>query len=134
MFKKLKKMSSVKMSSVTEFRDIKIICGPSVYHCHKVILAANSPVFRRMLQTDMVEKATGEVNMRNVHPEVVKLMLQFMYHNDIDRRADDNTISDLHDLADMYLIKDLKDLCLDILANPMVDKSSISNSYGLRWR
>ena len=122
-----------KVSSVNDFRDIKIICGPSIYHCHKVILAANSPVFRRMLQVDMVEKTTGEVNMMNVHPEVVKLMLDWMYDGDVDRSADDDTISDLHDLADMYLIKDLKDLCLDILANPTVDKSSISNSRGLRW-
>ena len=56
-----------------------------------------------------------------------------MYHGDVDRSANEDTISDLHDLADMYLIKDLKDLCLDILANPTVDKSSISNSHGLRW-
>ena len=127
-------VKNVKMSSVTEFRDIKIICGPSVYHCHKVILAAYSPVFRRMFQVDMVEKSTGEVNMMDVRPEVCKMMLQWMYDGDIDRWAEDDTISDLHDLADMYLIMDLKDLCLDILANPMVDKSSISNSYGLRWR
>ena len=78
MFKKLR---NVKMSSVDDrFTDIKIKCGPSEYHCHKVILASYSPVFRRMFQVDMVEKATGEVNMRDVHPEVVKMMLEWMYH------------------------------------------------------
>ena len=106
----------VKMSSVEKFTDIKIKCGPSEYHCHKVILAANSPVFRTMFQSDMLEKATGEVNMMDVHPEVVKMMLEWMYHGDIDRRTKDDTISDLHDLAEMYLMKDLKDLCLDILS------------------
>ena len=128
-------VKNVKMSSVTEFRDIKIICGPSVYRCDKVILAAYSPVFRRMFQSDMLEKSTGEVKMMDVHPEVCKMMLQWMYDgDDTIRGAEDDTIRDLHDLADMYLIMDLKDLCLDILANPMVDKSSVSNSYGLRWR
>ena len=114
MFKKLR---NVKMSSVDDrFTEIKIKCGPSEYHCHKVILASYSPVFRRMFQVDMVEKATGEVNMMDVHPEVVKMMLEWMYHGDIDRRTKDDTISDLHDLAEMYLMKDLKDLCLDILS------------------
>ena len=114
--------------------DIKIKVGAKEFGCHKIILASYSPVFRRMLQTDMMEKATGVVNMKEVNPEVIKMMITFMNHGEIDSTADDDTISDLYDIADMYLIKDLKTLCDYILSNPTIEKSSISNSHGLSWQ
>ena len=136
MFKFVKKRSFVNPENPKkEFpSDIKIKVGPKEYEYQKIILASYSPVFRRMLQTDMLEKATGVVNMKEVNPGVIEMMLNFMTNGEIDSTADDDTISDLYDVADMYLIKDLKTLCDDILANPTLEKSSISNSHGLSWQ
>ena len=114
-----------------EFTDFRIKCGEKIFPVHKIVLASHSPVFRRMMQTDMLEKSFGEVNIKDADPEVIKMMIKFMYTGEIDSSAEDETILRLFYLADYYLIEELKRLCEDILANPTVQESNDQN-YGLR--
>ena len=39
-----------------ELSDIQIKCQDETFDAHQVILSARSPVFKRMLESDMVEK------------------------------------------------------------------------------
>ena len=115
-----------------EFTDLKIRVGEKTFPVHKIVIASYSPVFRRMLQTDMLEKSTGEINIEDATPEVIKLMIDYIYNGYIDRSASDEEIDDLSYIGDKYLIDQLRIACFDILADP---KSNFSNSFGSRkWK
>ena len=63
-----------------EFTDLKIRVGEKTFPVHKIVIASYSPVFRRMLQTDMLEKSTGEISIEDATPEVIKLMIDYIYN------------------------------------------------------
>ena len=65
--------------SSKEFSDVQIHCGDQVFDCHQVVLAARSPVFRAMFQSNMLEKNTRRIEVPDLRPEVVSDMLTFMY-------------------------------------------------------
>ena len=109
-----------------EFTDLKIRVGEKTFPVHKIVIASYSPVFRRMLQTDMLEKSTGEISIEDATPEVIKLMIDYIYHGCIDRSATDEEIVDLSYIGDKYLIEELTMACDYILANP---RCKISNPW-----
>ncbi len=59
--------------------DISIECGGEVFQAHRIILASQSPVFKRMLETDMKEKQEKEITIYDLDKEVVSDMLTFLY-------------------------------------------------------
>ena len=124
--------NKIRMSSVDqnmEFTDLLIRVGEKTFPVHKIVIASYSPVFRRMLQTEMMEKSTGEINIEDATPEVVQMMLEYIYNGNIDPSATDEKIGALSYLGYKYFMKDLTTACDYILANP---KCKISNSYGSR--
>ena len=54
-----------------QFSDIKIQCEGQSFDCHMAILAARSPVFMAMFQSDMKEKETLTVNIQDLKAGVV---------------------------------------------------------------
>ena len=74
-----------------------------------------SPVFDRMLETDMSEKETGVIKIQDVTPETVQLMLDFMYtgklfaQKDTKDKPSDQELIQLLDCAEKYGIDELKD-------------------------
>ena len=65
--------------SSREFSDVQIVCGGQVFECHQVVLAARSPVFRAMFQSNMKEKETRKVEVPDISPEVLSEMYFFIY-------------------------------------------------------
>ena len=59
--------------------DITITCGGKIFACHKIILASRSPVFKKMFESDMLEKRTGSVDIKNMTPEVLESLLEYIY-------------------------------------------------------
>ena len=74
-----------------------------------------SPVFDRMLETDMSEKETGVIKIVDVTPETVQLMLDFIYTGKLFSKKDpkdkpsDQVLIQLLDCAEKYGIDELKD-------------------------
>ena len=62
-----------------EFCDVQVKCGDKTFDCHQFMLSARSPVFRAMFQNDMAEKKSKKVDVKDLHPDVVAEMLQFIY-------------------------------------------------------
>ena len=52
------------------FSDISIECGGEVFQAHRIILASHSPVFKRMLETDMKEKQEKVITISDLDKEV----------------------------------------------------------------
>ncbi|KAI8463535.1 MAG: hypothetical protein J3K34DRAFT_526910 [Monoraphidium minutum] len=61
------------------FSDVVLISGDGRFSAHRVVLAAASPVFLSMLDTDMVEGGAAEVELKETDLAVVELLLQHVY-------------------------------------------------------
>lgn len=62
------------------FSDITLVCGTKKFECHKVLLCAASPVFSAMFNTDaFVENKKREVELRDDPPEILDILLSFIY-------------------------------------------------------
>uniref|UniRef100_A0AC35GBX9 BTB domain-containing protein n=1 Tax=Panagrolaimus sp. PS1159 TaxID=55785 RepID=A0AC35GBX9_9BILA len=75
---------------------------------HKLILASRSPVFDRMLQTEMKEKSEGKVEIIDFDPETVKIAVEFFYDREIDECLNVGLLIDLLQFAEKYDVQDLK--------------------------
>jgi speckle-type POZ protein len=61
------------------FTDVTIKCGGKEFKAHKSVLASQSPVFRKMLGTDMKEKRSNCIEISDCYPMVISEMLAFIY-------------------------------------------------------
>ncbi|KAI8469373.1 MAG: hypothetical protein J3K34DRAFT_459372 [Monoraphidium minutum] len=61
------------------FSGVVLVSGGRRFSAHRVVLAAASPVFLSMLDTDMVEGGAAEVELKETDPAVVELLLQHVY-------------------------------------------------------
>lgn len=62
-----------------ELSDFIIKAEDTEFKVHKFVLAANSPVFRRMLQNKMIETTENEVTIPDFSSSVVEEFLEFLY-------------------------------------------------------
>ena len=60
------------------YADTSINCGDKSFRCHKIILASRS-VFKAMLNSEMQEKKTGSVAIKNMTQEVLERLLGYIY-------------------------------------------------------
>jgi len=108
-----------------EFSDVVVKCGGTNFECHKVFLAACSPVFKAMLTSNMQEKINNKIEIDDIKPEVMTELLEFIYtgrSSNLDQFSVDLLIA-----ADKYGIDSMKKLCEDILINSL----GIENCFSL---
>jgi len=86
--------------------DVTIRCEGEEYHCHQFILAARSPVFKVMLQTNMKEKECGSIDIEDFSKDVVEKMLLFIYTGIIPKI--DKQVNDLLNIAEKYQLRQMK--------------------------
>ena len=114
-----------------EMSDVQIKCGDQTFDCHKVILSARSPVFNRMLLSEMKEKASGVVDLTDTRPEVVKELLKFIYTGTCYIDADEEPepgleiVCELLEAADKYELEHLKKMCEYTLSSSLTAENSI---------
>ena len=107
-----------KVFSDKQLSDIKIQCDGQTFDCHMVILAAISPVFMAMIQSDMKEKETKIVTIDDFKAEVVAEMLNFIYTGNISSHDAINEIAtELLAAADKYSLDLLKTICEERLCS-----------------
>ena len=117
-----------------EMSDVQIKCGDQIFDAHKLILSARSPVFSRMLQSEMREKRSGLVDLGNTSPGVVKEVLSFIYTGSCcihDKKPDQQIVGELLQVADKYELEHLKDLCQYTLSSTLTPKNSLQVGISL---
>ncbi|XP_044586117.1 BTB/POZ domain-containing protein At1g01640-like [Cotesia glomerata] len=133
----------VKKSSLeTASALIKVIVGnvEAKVETHKVVLAAHSEVFEKMLQSEMKEAKDGEINIKGFHPEIILEMLHYCYKGVTKASQDPEVALQLLEVADIYQIIELKDICESTLMNNMstdnvldiIDAADDHNAVDLR--
>lgn len=92
------------------FTDVKIITPEgNVIKAHKFVLA-RSPVFLAMFKSEMKEKQSSEVHVKNFNYHEMRDMIQFMYTDKVEHL--DSIAAELLGVADYYDLPELKQICL----------------------
>mmetsp|Transcript_5698 Transcript_5698/g.17253 ORF Transcript_5698/g.17253 Transcript_5698/m.17253 type:complete len:244 (-) Transcript_5698:82-813(-) len=91
------------------FTDCVVVCGSHEVPCHREVLAQASPVFERMLASEMRESSEQRIMVGGAEPRVVELMLEFIYCGEA-RVSRDDLIAVLS-LADQYDVEALALAC-----------------------
>lgn len=61
------------------FTDVTLRCQEEEFKVHKLILASQSPIFRRMFEVDMKEKSSGIVDISDLSPAAASDLVSFLY-------------------------------------------------------
>ena len=106
----------------SEISDVKIVCKGQSFDCHKSVISCQSSVFKRMLiNSDMVEAKTGEIEIPE-SPLTIENLLFFIYHDNLD---ENKITGDLMVAADKYNIFALFKLCVNYLENNLTESNAV---------
>merc|ERR1719312_2252265 len=75
------------MLSTGLLSDVIVKCENYEFTCHKSILSARSPVFAAMFQHNMSEAQNHEVDILDLAPSTVHLMLEYIYSGHFQQTA-----------------------------------------------
>jgi len=115
-----------------ESGDMILVCGDGEVKAHRNIMSARSPAFKAMLESEMKEKKSGRVEVKDFGKSVVKAMVQFIYTAEIDEEIED--IVELMKIGNKYLIKSLVNECglrlaKDISKDNVLDLEIVADSF-----
>ena len=103
--------------------DVTLVAGRSNFRAHKAILSARSPVFARMFQHRMIENTMNRVNITDIKPEILQVVLRFIYTDDcavFQKSTSSKQIArELFSAADKYQLEQLKILCENELSRTL---------------
>ena len=111
-----------------EMSDVQIKCGDQTFDAHQVILSARSPVFRTMLQTEMKERRTGLIEIKELNPNIILEVLKFIYTGKLcisDKAPDSNFVAGILEAADKYQLDILAEMCGDILLSTITPENAL---------
>lgn len=104
--------------------DIQLILGEKKYYAHKVILAANSPVFQRMFSHQMQETLKKEVQIKEIEQKVLEELLKYIHARKINKLEE--LAGELLIAANRYEMKELKSSCERELVKKLTLKNVVS--------
>jgi len=93
--------------------DLTLVCCDGEVKVHRAIMAARSPAFNAMLESEMIEPITGRIEVKDFGISVVKAMAQFMYTAKIDEEFKE--VVELLKIGNKYLIMSLVEECCKML-------------------
>ena len=93
----------------TDFVDFEIKVENEVIPCHKIIVAAQSPVLRRMMKTDMQERRENCVTLNNLSAPAIRKILEYLYTGNFS--CPPSLLLDVVKACDYLEIITLRDLC-----------------------
>jgi speckle-type POZ protein len=105
------------------FSDITIVASDGKeIRAHRNIIATRSPVFERMLTSQMLESRTNQILVEDIDHQTMYEVLRYLYTNEIQNI---NTLaSNLMYAAEKYDIPVLKSICVSAL----ISQLSINNA------
>jgi len=89
--------------------DVIIDIQGQTFEAHKLVLAARSPVFLAMFQTNLTEKQTNTLTICDIEADTFSEVLRFIYTDQVEQL--DEMASKLLSAADKYMLPLLKAKC-----------------------
>lgn len=81
--------------------------------CHRLVLAACSPFFKVMFQSDSEDCKRREVVLEDVEPSVMATVLRYIYTSDIN--LTENNVQEIFMAANMFQIPSIFTVCVSFL-------------------
>ncbi|XP_078159249.1 BTB/POZ and MATH domain-containing protein 2-like [Carex rostrata] len=104
------------------------------FTCHRIVLAARSPVFKAELYGNMAEATQKLIKIEDMSPEVFEAMLHFIYTDSFpscdSEKSSRKMAQHLFVAADRYAIDGLKALCEDKLC-PHISLDTVTTTLAL---
>ncbi|XP_022072391.1 kelch-like protein 41a [Acanthochromis polyacanthus] len=93
--------------------------------CHRLILAACSPYFRELFfSEDGKEEDKKEVVLENLEPNILEVIVNYMYSAEID--INDDNVQDILAVANRFQIPSVFTVCVNYLQKMMSKKSCLA--------
>ncbi|XP_014300756.1 TD and POZ domain-containing protein 2-like [Microplitis demolitor] len=108
------------------FTDVTLIVENQELPAHKVILSAHSPYFYAMLTTNMKEAIENRITIENFSLDVITEMLEFFYTGKTKASNDVDVALKTIEVAEMYQISELKEICESTLIKKMTINNVLS--------
>jgi hypothetical protein len=110
-----------------DMSDLTVICQGEELPCHRLILAARSPVFARGLASGGAwTEAEGRWTVQGAEPVTVKDMLGYIYTSDIPEEALGARAGELLELASQYELPELEEACREALMKGLSLATAVS--------
>ncbi|XP_060915472.1 kelch-like protein 7 [Labrus mixtus] len=93
--------------------DVTLVVQGKHFPAHRVVLAAASHFFSLMFTTRMMESMSHEVELRSAEPEIIELLIEFIYTARIS--VNSSNVQSLLDAANQYQIEPVKKMCAEFL-------------------
>uniref|UniRef100_A0A668W2N0 BTB domain-containing protein n=1 Tax=Oreochromis aureus TaxID=47969 RepID=A0A668W2N0_OREAU len=93
--------------------DVTLLVQGKHFPAHRVVLAAASHFFSLMFTSKMMESMSHEVELRSAEPEIIELLIEFIYTARIS--VNSSNVQSLLDAANQYQIEPVKRMCVEFL-------------------
>ena len=103
------------------FADVTITCGGKEFRAHKLILASQSPVFKKMFEIDMKERRSGVIEVPDITPAVMSDLLAYLYIGTAPHV--DTLARELLNVANKYELPRLLSICETTLVSKITANS-----------
>jgi len=107
--------------------DFSITCNGKKFMCHKNVLSARSEYFKKMFESNTIEKIMNNLDIKASSYTAVGKMLWYIYSGEQPYLLYYQDIVDLLQLADMYMLKTLKLNCGETIINHLTIDNCISS-------
>eukprot|EP00795_Rhopilema_esculentum_P012271 gene12271-2913_t len=87
------------------------------FDAHRLILAAASPYFRAMFQTEMLECSQNHITLRGIDSKSLETLINYAYNGEV--KTDMEDILDLLSAANMLCFEEVEKTCIDFLCKNM---------------
>jgi len=107
--------------------DFSITCNGKIFMCHKNVLSARSEYFKKMFESNTIEKIMNNLDIKATSYTAVGKMLRYIYSGKQPNLLYYQENVDLLQLADMYMLNNLKLNCGETIINHLTIDNCISS-------
>ncbi|CAL1294228.1 unnamed protein product, partial [Larinioides sclopetarius] len=94
--------------------DVQVKTKTKSFPAHRIVLCARSPVFKRMMTSDMKERNSDSIEVDDLGDDVLQQLLLFLYSDTVEK-LEWEIATQLYYAADKYEIGKLKAVCSSFL-------------------
>jgi len=106
--------------------DVTLKIGSKTFHVHKTILAGSSPYFEAMFTSCMEESSKQEIEIKDISPEAMELLIDFCYTTTI--TIEEENVQQLLPAACLLQMTQIQQYCCEFLSKQLHP----SNCLGIR--